>query len=392
MGFFDLFRPLKKKSIKTWKEFGGYNSTFTTWNGSAYNAGIVRSCIRPLADFSSKASAICTDKKLERILNTRPNLYMNGKDFLYKVRTMMELNNNCFIYIQRDDRAKVVGFYPVPYSWFEAIESVGRLYIQFHMADGQRVMTFPWEDLCVVRKDYNKSDIAGDSNDAVLDMLELMQTTNEGLKNAIKSTANLRGILKSTKAMLAPDAIKKQKDDFVADYLNLENAGGIASLDSTQEFTPINMSPMTASPEQMKEIRENIYRYFGVNDEIIMGPIKTEALENFYKIRIEPFLVALSRELTSKVYAEKAGSYDNEIVYQAENGQFMTMNQKLDFFNKVVLYGGATINEFRKLMGYGPIEGGDVPIRRLDADFVNSNGKPRPDNDNDNDDGGSEND
>lgn len=372
MGFFDLFRPLKKKSTKTWKEFGGYNSTFTVWNGSAFNSSVVRSCIRPLADFTSKAYATCTDKRIEKILNERPNLYMNGKDFLYKVRTMVELNNNCFIYIQRDDRARIVGFYPVPYSWFEALEYSGKLFIKFHMSDGMRTLTFPWDDLCVIRKDYNKSDIAGDDNNAILDTLDMMQTTNEGLKNSIKATANLRGILKSTKAMLAPDDIKRQKDEFVKDYLNLENEGGIASLDSTQEFTPITMNPLTASYEQMKEIRENIYRYFGVNDEVIMSNIETEKLENFYRLRIEPFLVALSRELTSKVYPGKASSYGNEIVFRAENGQFMTMSQKIDLFNKVVLYNGMLIDEWRALLGLGHIEGGDKPIMRLDAAPIDS--------------------
>lgn len=372
MGFFDFFKPLKLKMIKSWKEFGGYNSTFTVWSGSAYNAATVRDCIRTLAEFSSKATAVCTDKHMERLLNERPNMYMDGQAFLLKVRTWVELNNTCFIFIQRDDNAKVVGFYPVPYAWYEALESMGRLFIKFHMADGMRTFTAPWEDLVPIRKDYNKSDIAGDSNNAILDVLDLMQTTNEGLKNAIKSTANLRGILKNTKAMLADEDVKKQRDNFVKDYLNLENASGIASLDSSQDFIPIKMDPTIANPAQTKEIRENIQRYFGVNDKVIMGDITTEELENWYKLKIEWFLIALTRGMTAKVYAGKAGAYNNKISYQAESGQFMTMSQKIELYNKVVLYGGMLIDEWRALLGLGHIEGGDKPIMRLDAAPVNS--------------------
>lgn len=394
MSIIDIFRPLKKTSVQRWKELGTYQSVFTVFGSDIYSSATVRSCIRPLADFSSKAEAKCNDERVERLLNNRPNKYMNGKDFLYKIRTRMELLNTAFIYLERDDRGRVVGLYPVPYSYFEAVEYQNGLFIRFHFAgDAATEMILPWDDLAVVRKDYNYSDISGDDNSAIVRTLELLHTTNEGLANSIKATANLRGILKSTKAMLSPESIRKQKDDFVKDYLNLENGSGIASLDSTQEFTPISMSPMTASYDQMKELRENVYRYFGVNDKVVMGDMKTEEMENFYRLRIEPFLVALSRELTSKIFSGKAAAYGkNVIIYQADQFAFVTLDKKIQLFSTVVLYGGMTIDEWRSLFNLGHIEGGDKPVRRLDADYINSNEQPRPDNDNDSSDEEGEND
>lgn len=374
MGIIDIFKPLKKTSVQRWKELGCYSATFSVFGNDAYKSATVRSCIRPLADFSSKAHATCKDKKIERMLNYRPNMYMNGHDFLLKVRTRLELLNTAFIYIERDDRAKVIGFYPVPYSYFDAIEYNNGLFIKFYFSgEGQKTITLPWQDLSAIRKDYNKSDIAGDDNNVIISTINLLQTADEGLSNSIRATANLRGILKSTKAMLSREDIKKQKEEFVSDYMSLENEGGIASLDSTMEFSPITMNPTTATYEQRKEIREDIYRYFGVNDDIIQGKMETEHLENFYKLRIEPFLIQLSQELTSKVYSGKSASYEgNDITYMAEYGQFMTMTQKIDLFNKVVLYGGMLIDEWRSLIGLGHIEGGDTPVRRLDAAAIDS--------------------
>lgn len=373
MSFLDVFRPLKKSTVHRWKELGTYQATFSVFGNDVYNSSVVRSCIRPLAEFSSKATAKCSDQKLERLLNNRPNLYMNGRDFIYKVRTLTEINNTCFIYIQRDDKAKAVGFYPVPYSYFEAVEYMNGLFIKFYFnSDVTREMVLPWEDLAVIRKDYNKSDIAGDDNLAIVNTLELMNTANEGMANAIKSTANLRGILKSTKAMLAPEAIKQQKDDFVRDYLSLENEGGIASLDATQEFTPITMAPLTATYDQMKEIRQNIYRYFGVNDDIVMSNMDSNKIEAFYELKIEPFLVQLSTELTSKVFAGKALAYEqNYIVFEANKLQFASLDKKISMFKEVVLYGGMTINEWRLGCNMPVIEGGDERIMRLDAATVN---------------------
>ena len=369
MGFLDFFRPLKKTSIQKWQEFGQYTAFFSVFSGDLYNNDVVRSCIRPLAEFTSKATAICPDKQLEQILNNRPNVYMNGRAFLQKARTITELTNTCFIYIERDDRLKVKGFYPVPYSSFEAIEYMNGLFIRFQFPNSQiNPMVLPWEDLAVVRKDYNKSDIAGDDNGAIVDTIKLLTTADEGMANAIRSTANLRGVLKSTKSMLAPEDIKAQKDQFVKDYMNLDNEGGIASIDASQEFTPIEMKPLTASYEQLKEIRENIYRYFGVNDKIVMSDMTPEEIEAFYELKIEPFLVQLSTELTSKVYQGKALSYEqNFIVFEASKLQFASLSQKISMFKEVVLYGGMTINEWRVGCNMAPVSWGDEPIMRLDA-------------------------
>lgn len=367
MSFIDIFRPLRRSQVQRWRELGTYQATFSVFGTDIYNSSIVRSCVRPLAELSSKAEAKCNDPNIERILNDRPNIYMNGKAFLSKVRTRLEILNAAFIYIERDTRAKVTGFYPVPYSYFEALEYNNGLFIKFYFPTDVDPIVLPWADLAVVRKDYMKSDIGGDDNQSIIEVLELMSTANQGLVNSIKATANLRGILKSTKAMLAPEAIREQKEKFVSDYMGLENAGGIASLDATQDFTPIKMEPSTATFEQMKEIRENIYRYFGVNDDIVMAKItKTEEFENFYIMRVEPFLVDLSRELTSKVYGKKADD-DHKIVYQSDHFAFVTLDKKIQLFSTVVLYGGMTIDEWRSLFNLDHIEGGDVPVRRLDA-------------------------
>lgn len=370
MGFLDFFKEKKTfNKSSTWQELGTYRSIFNSVSADPYSSAIVRSCIRPLADFTSKSSAKSSDERIANILNNAPNMYMSGSAFLKKVRTRYEAYNNCFIYIQRD--GNVTGFYPVPYSRFDAIESAGRLFVKFYFQNSTvEPIVIPWEDLAVIRKDYNKSDIAGDDNNAILETLELISTTNQGISNAVKATANLRGILKSTKAMLSDDDIKKQKDRFVNDYLTLENKGGIASLDASQEFTPIKMEPTVANAEQMKEFREDVYRYYGVNDSIVMSNMNSDQIEAFYELKIEPFLVELSSALTSKVFTERQKGFKAYIIYEANKLQFASLEKKIQIFSTVVLYGGMTINEWRQACNMAPVEGGDEMIRRLDADTV----------------------
>ncbi len=373
MSVLDWFKPNKvMKKTSTWKELGSYNAQFSSFGSNIYQSEVVRSCIRPLAEHTSKANAICTDKNIERILNESPNLYMNGKDFLAKVRTRLELINTVFIYIGRDDKGHAISFYPVPFSSFEALEYNNGLFIRFNFNNGSASLTLPWDDLAVVRKDYNKSDIAGDNNDAIINMLDIISTTNQGIANAVKATANLRGILKSTKAMLSEKDIKAQKDRFVADYLSLENEGGIASLDATQEFTPITMNPQITSWETKKELREDVQRYYGVSDAIIMSNYTEQQMEAFYDSRIEPFLVALSLELTRKVFTAREKGFGNKIIYESNRIQYSSTATKLNMV-QLVDRGALTPNEWREIFNLAPLDGGDEPIRRLDTEVVNDN-------------------
>lgn len=375
MGFWDrLFKPKwKKENFQTFQELGTYQSIFSIFDGNIYKNDLVRSCIRPLAEITGKASAKCTNADVQRVLK-RPNQFMNESEFLKKCRNLLEIKNTLFVLIQRDDRLKLTGLYPVPYKSFEAVQTAtGQIFIKFAF-DSLLVnsMVAPLEDLAMIRKDYIFSDIAGEDNAPLVSPLSLITTTNEGVGNAVKATANLRGILKSTRAMLKPEDVKEQKDRFVKDYMSLENEGGIASLDSTQEFIPISMNPTVTSSEQMKEFRENIFRYFGVNDKIIMSDFTETSFEYFYESRIEPFLIALSLELTQKIFTERELGFKNEIIYESNKLQFASFATKLNFVS-LVDRGAMTPNEWREIFNLPPIDGGDEPIRRLDTVAINDN-------------------
>ena len=285
-----IFGNIKTFVTSAWREVGTYTASFSSFGTNIYANDIVRACIRTLAEHTSKANVkvmrdgAVSDKRLQHLIQYRPNMYMNGKDFLYKVRTLLEIHNVVFIYINRDDVGRCIGLYPMPPCPYDAVEVSGRLYIKFLYP--RNPMTHSWEDLAVLRKDYNTSDIWGDTNSAILTSLDLLTTTNDGMANAIKSTANLRGILKSTKAMLSPDDAKKQKDRFVADYLSMENGSGIASIDATQDFVPLNIQPQLANYKSIEELRNNIYRYFGVNEEVIMSKVTGDEWEAFSEARL----------------------------------------------------------------------------------------------------------
>ncbi len=366
----DLFKPIKKEQTYTYsrfKELNSYRSYFSKFGNNIYASDDVRACVRALSEHTSKANPRCTNKQIERLLALKPNQYMNGKDMLAKLRNILEIKNTAFLYIERDNLNHVIGFYPVPYETAEAMEYKNGLFVRFHFSGrATKKLTIPWEDLAVIRNDYLDSDIFGETNLPLLSTLEVINTLDTGAANAVKSTANLRGILKSTKAMLAPEDIKKQKDTFVQDYMNLENGSGIASLDSSQEFIPIQMKPTTATAEEAKEYREKVYKYFGVNEKIIMSKYTESEYDAFYESRIEPFLVALSLELTRKIFTERELSFGAEVWFESNRLQYASAKTKISMVS-LVDRGLMTPNEFRELFNMSPYDGGDEFILRLDT-------------------------
>jgi HK97 family phage portal protein len=366
----DLFKkekPNQTKVMTTFKELGTFKSSFGYFGNNVYNSDDVRACVRALSEHTSKANPKCTNKELERLLTYNPNQYMNGKDMLAKLRNILEIKNTAFLYIERDNANKVIGFYPVPYLAFEVLEYKDRTFVQFNFnGEAARNLVVAWEDLAILRKDYLFSDFAGESNLPLIKTLDVINTVDSGLQNAIKSTSNLRGILKSTKAMLSPEDLKKQKQTFVTDYLNLENESGIASLDATQEFKEINLKPTTATAEEADAYRERIYRYFGVNKKIIQSSYSESEYDAFYEARIEPFLVALSLELTRKIFSPRELAFGNEIWFESNRLQYASAKTKLGMVS-LVDRGLMTPNEFRALFNMSPYDGGDEFVLRLDT-------------------------
>lgn len=360
-----IFTNKEPAITSTWREIGSYQSYFTANNADLYASEVVRSCIRPLAEHTSKANVkvlrdgVESDKRLQRMIQYRPNPYMNGKDFLYKVRTHLEINNVSFIYIMRDETSKCIGLYPMPKAAYAGKNYKDRLYIEFRFDNGVK-MIHSWDDLAVLRKDYNSSDLFGDSNSAIYNSLDLLNTTNEGMSNAIKSTANLRGILKSTKAMLSDDEVQKQKNRFVADYLAVTNTSGIAALDSTLDFTPVELKPHLANYKQIEELRNNIYRYFGVNEDVIQSKLTGDTWEAFYEAKIEPVLLALGLELTYKIFTDRELGFNNEIFFESNRMQYMSTSNKLELVQMVDRM-AMTPNEWREVMNLAPVPWGDEP-------------------------------
>lgn len=374
-------RPSQEQKVQTQlRMLNGYAPVFTTFSGDAYDSDVVRSAVDAIARNAAKLKAKHvrrvggrvqeTGSDIERLLSIRPNPHMDAYTFLYKVVTQLYLQNNAFVFIDIDRvTRKVSGFYPVNAATTEFLEYQGEVYVQFHFFGGQKIV-LPYEDIIHLRRFYYKNDLYGEPSDRALNpTLQLIRTTDEGIINAVKSSAFLRGILKFTQ-MLKPDDMKKQRDMFVKDYLDITNNGGVAATDAKADYVPLNNEPKMVNAAQMKMIQDKVYNYFGVNEKIIQSSYTEDEWNAFYESTIEPLAIQMSLEFTSKLFTENERARGNEIIFEANRLQYASMTTKLNLM-QMVDRGAMTPNEWRAAMNLAPIEGGDEPIRRLDTAPVN---------------------
>lgn len=375
-------RPSQGSQIQTQlRMLNGYAPVFTTFSGDAYDNDVVRSAVDAIARNAAKLKPKHvrrvngqieeTGSDIEKLLSLRPNPYMDAYTFYYKVVTQLYLSNNAFVFVDIDRIAKKTrGFYPVHAATMEFLEYEGDIYAKFHFMGGQQVV-LPYEDLIHLRRFFYKNDLYGEPSDqALYPTLQLIQTTDEGIANAVKSSAFLRGILKFT-TMLKPEDIKKQRDLFVQDYLDITNNSGVAATDAKADYVPLNNEPKMVDDKQMEAIKRKVYDYFGVNEKIIRSNYTEDEWNAFYESTIEPLAIQMSLEFTSKLFTDTEKSRGNEIIFEANRLQYASMTTKLNL-REMVDRGAMTPNEWRAAMNLAPIEGGDAPIRRLDTAEVNA--------------------
>ena len=58
MSFWDIFRPLKSAKQTRWRELGAYTAVFSPLGQNMWNSDLVRSCVRPISEHTSKANAV----------------------------------------------------------------------------------------------------------------------------------------------------------------------------------------------------------------------------------------------------------------------------------------------------------------------------------------------
>lgn len=363
-----------RRTLTQLRVLSGYTPIFTPWQGKPYVSADVRAAVDSIAKNAAKLKAkhirrtdgkvIHVGGNIERILSVQPNENMNAYAFLYRLITSLMIDNNAWAYPVWDGFT-LKAIWPINCETAEFLEDANKtIYVKFYFSDGGQVV-LPYSEVIHLRRHYYNNDLLGEPNDPINAELSAIHTTKEGLGQAIKTSAHLRGIIKY-KGILKEEDIQKNRERFISEYLNVQKGGGVAALDDKADYIELKNQPLMVNAAHMKELRDSVFRYFGTNEKIIMGTYTEDEWNAFYESSIEPIALQMSLEFTSKLFTKTELGHGNEIIFESNRLQYASMTTKLSLL-QMVDRGALTPNEWREAMNLPPIEGGDTPIRRLDT-------------------------
>lgn len=304
---------------------------------------------------------------LARLLQLRPCPEMSTYDFLYRIASDLVYTSNSFsVIFYNDDFTRVTSIQPITTKSFRIFED-DKHNILFHFRwdyDGE-THTVPYQNVIHLKARYNKKRFLGTTPDQELKRtLDLIETSGEAVKNLVNRSNSLTGYLKYNN--LADDEeLKKLAKDFQEAYMNSDNAGGVAAIDNTVEFKEIAQKTPTVPTQQITFLRDNVYRYYGVNEKVLTSTLSDQEWISFYENVIEPIAIQLSLEFTFKLLSEREIGFGNKIEFTANLLQYATLQTRSTIGGEMYDRGAMTVNEYRELMYYGPVDDGDVRMVSL---------------------------
>ena len=353
---------------------------FTAWTGDVYDSDIVRACIRPFTKAVGKLQAKhvrryngrvdVNPEPYMRFLLEEPNPYMGGHTLLEKVATQFVLNNNAFVLVIRDENGLPVQQYPIPAIMVEAKYVGLELYLKFTFLNG-KTLNVPYSEVIHIRNDFKDNDIFGESPyKALAPLMEVVNTTDQGIVKAIRNSGVIRWLLKYTTPM-RPEDLKKNVQEFVDNYLSVSSPTfGAAGVDSKADAIRIEPKDYVPNALQQANTKERIYAFFNTNEKIVHSNYTEDEWNSYFEAVIEPVAIQLGEEYSRKLFTRRERGFGNGIYFDASNLQCASLSTKLAL-QAMVDRGALTPNEWRETFNLSPVADGDKPLRRLDTQTVN---------------------
>jgi HK97 family phage portal protein len=372
-------------TISKYKLITDEGNGFYSWNGTLYKSDIVRAAIRPKARAIGKAvgkhiretikdnvkdTKVNPDAYMKFLLE-EPNPYMTGQMLQEKLAVHLEINNNAFAWINRNNDGYPMEIYPITAVAVNAIQNdTGELFLKFNLKTG-KVVTFKYTDIIHLRKDFNSNEIFGDSpTEVLLPLMEVITTSDQGIVKAIKNSSIIRWLLKYNQN-LRPEDIKKNAKEFADSFLNTETSEsvGVAGVDSKADAIQVEPKDYVPNATQMDRTVQRIYSFFNTNDKIVQGKYTEDEWISYYEENVEPDIIQLSGEYTRKLFSRKERGFGNKIIFESANLTFASMQTKLNlvqFVDRAIM----NPNEVREVLNMAPRAGGDDYVLRKDTGKV----------------------
>ena len=355
----------------------GYTPVFTNAPESLYEMELIRAAIHSFASFCSKLKPEISGnayKKLEKTLQFRPNPFMDTSKFVYRIATILSVNNTAFIVPLEDEGGGIVGYYPILPQRCEVVEVKGEPFLRYTLSNGQRA-AIEFDRVGILTQFQYDDDFFGADNRALKPTMQLIHTQNQGIINGVKNSASIRFLAKIANMISAED-IAKERKRFTEDNLSADNQSGMIIYDSKfSDLKQVDSKPFVVNPLQMQQINDNVFHYFGTNAAIIQNKYREDEWNAYYEGKVEPFALQLSLVMSNMTFTPREIAHNNAIHWTANRLQYASNQTKLSISTQLFDRGLLTRNGVMDIWNMAHVEDGDKYYIRKEYTEVSELGR-----------------
>ena len=382
MGLFEKIfgkKPSEPKGqyVGEYKLLNGYVPTFHKYDGSIYESELVRSAINAIAVQCGKLAVTIQGSAkpaLQTKLKRNPNEVQTWSQFMSRLATILYVHNTAFIVPTLDQYGEVSGVYAILPDKCEVVGyKNGKTvvpYLRYTFRWGEKA-AIELENVGIMTRFQYRHDLFGETNHSLLPTMDLISMQNQGIKEGVKSAASYRFMAKLTN-FAKPADLKAERRRFSEENFSRDAEGGGLLLfpNTYSDIQQIQAKPFIADAEQEKLIRDNVFNYFGVNEDVIQNKAYGDAWSAFYEGVVEPFAIQFSEVMTKMLFTFREQASGSRITATANRLQYMTNADKLNVSAQMLDRGLMTRNEVREIWNLPPVDGGDEMLIR--AEYVNT--------------------
>ena len=364
--------------VGEYKLLDGYKPVFHKWDGSIYESELVRAAINAIATQCGKLQVViqgAAKPALQTKLRRAPSELQTWSQFLGRLATILYVHNTAFIVPVYDMYGEVSGIYAVLPDKCEVVgyksNGVVKPYLRY---------TFRWnetaaielENVGIMTRFQYRHDLFGEDNHALIPTMDLISMQDQGIKEGLKNGASFRWVARTNNFIKTEDLKKERLRFSAANFAKDADGGGLLLFPNTySDIQQVKSNPFIVDADQSKLIRESVFDYFGVNEDVLQNKAYGDAWSAFYEGVIEPFAVQFSEVMTKMLFTFREQASGSRIVATANRLQYMTNADKLNVSAQMMDRGLMTRNEIREIWNLPPVDGGDEMMIR--AEYVNAN-------------------
>ena len=367
----------KVKVQHTFQLLDGYVPTFHTWNGSIFESDLIRAALDAHGRHAAKLQVNIQGSakpNLANRLKVQPNPYATWSQFQYRTSIILNARNTAFLVPTRGEYGEANGVTNiVPKSW-ELVEYNGTPYIRFTLQNEKRLAVSLYEVGILTRYQY-RSDLFGESNEAMKAVLDLIEMQRQGITEGIKNGASYRFSAQSDNWATDEDLASEMDRFNKFTFQNKKTSGGMILFPNTyKNVQQLKQESYKVDADQQSLIKSNVYDYFAVNEDVIQNKAYGDAWLALYEGAIEPFAIQLSDVMTRMFFSERERQFGNQIFFTSNRLQYMSNADKLNAVGQLADRGLATRNELREILNLAPLPepyGSQIPARGEYYDVTN---------------------